>query len=162
MLETTASNSFLRWKFGRYKLVWPWNLVVFTSQPARRHSFVRNETCHCITCFAAMTVQKFKTSCKNPFACSVTVCEKAGVSILWVNAPHITFLASLQRPFHFYKIVWWKHLLNRVLFTNLLNKAGDVAARLFKPSSDGFIVKTTWRLFITWKYNSINIKICLL
>ena len=71
------------------------------------------------------------------------------------------FLASPQRSFHFHKIVWWKHVLNRMLFTNLLNKAGDVAARLFKPSSDGFIVKTTWRLFITWKQSNVNLKICL-
>ena len=55
-----------------------------------------------------------------------------------------------------------KKNFKRVLITNLLNKAGDVAARLFKPSSDGFIVKTTWRLFITCKQNKVSLKICLL
>ena len=31
----------------------------------------------------------------------------------------------------------------------LLKSAGEVAARSFSPSDDGFIVKTTWRLHIT-------------
>ena len=34
--------------------------------------------------------------------------------------------------------------------SHLLNKAGDVAARLFRPSEEGFIVKTTCKLFITY------------
>jgi hypothetical protein len=33
--------------------------------------------------------------------------------------------------------------------TDLLNKAGDVAALSFRPSDEGFMVNTTWRLIVT-------------
>ena len=39
---------------------------------------------------------------------------------------------------------------------HLLNKAGDVAARLFRPSEDGFMVKTTCKLFMTYQKGKKN------
>ena len=36
------------------------------------------------------------------------------------------------------------------LSTHLLKRAGDVAARSLSPSEDGFMVNTTWRLYITY------------
>lgn len=41
------------------------------------------------------------------------------------------------------------------LLIYLLKSAGDVAALSFKPSEDGFIVKTTWRLRMTWLVNHL-------
>lgn len=37
----------------------------------------------------------------------------------------------------------------------LLKSAGEVAALSFRPSEDGFIVNTTWRLRITWLVNHL-------
>ena len=47
---------------------------------------------------------------------------------------------------------WWRASEDQLpmqLRMQRLNKAGDIAARSFKPSDDGFIVKTTWRFLIT-------------
>ena len=41
---------------------------------------------------------------------------------------------------------------------NLLKRAGEVAALSFRPSEDGFIVNTTWRLRITCKTTETNIE----
>ena len=41
------------------------------------------------------------------------------------------------------------------LRTQRLNRAGEVAARSFKPFSLGFMVKTTWRFFMTWWVNHL-------
>lgn len=38
-----------------------------------------------------------------------------------------------------------------MLLCHLLKRAGEVAARSFRPSEEGFIVNTTWRLRITWE-----------
>ena len=40
---------------------------------------------------------------------------------------------------------------------NLLKRAGEVAALSFRPSEDGFIVNTTWRLRITCRDKHRNI-----
>lgn len=40
----------------------------------------------------------------------------------------------------------------KLIILHLLNNAGEVAARSFKPSDEGFIVNTTWRFFMTLKY----------
>lgn len=37
----------------------------------------------------------------------------------------------------------------------LLKSAGEVAALSFRPSEDGFIVNTTWRLRMTWLVNHL-------
>ena len=40
--------------------------------------------------------------------------------------------------------------------TDLLKRAGEVAALSFRPSDEGFIVKTTWRLHITYKIKDVD------
>lgn len=42
----------------------------------------------------------------------------------------------------------------------LLKRAGDVAALSFRPSDEGFMVKTTWRFLITWLVNHLYSSSC--
>ena len=43
--------------------------------------------------------------------------------------------------------------LDNFVTTNLLKRAGEVAALSLRPSDDGFMVNTTWRFLITCKIN---------
>lgn len=46
------------------------------------------------------------------------------------------------------------HYLNSA-HAYLLKRAGDVAALSFRPSDEGFMVKTTWRFLMTWLVNHL-------
>jgi hypothetical protein len=55
------------------------------------------------------------------------------------------------------KVLTWKSAPSlqspNQLSTQRLKSAGEVAARSFRPSEDGFIVNTTCKLRITWPVN---------
>lgn len=117
--------------------------------------------------------------CHRQRACSLALCNLVfpGPSCWWTPYPPdkgplwTSLQTSSARTWHRGTDFWGvfnkktpKHLHCSVftlcLSLYLLKRAGDVAALSFRPSDEGFMVKTTWRFLMTWLVNHLYSSSC--